>query len=244
VKDVAHIVVVVPTTRRWREIDGHAVGIVQVPIRVLLVVTALVPLGDHEGGHGVHYPLGGGLHAGVGHVLLDQAGKIVQVQVLVVEVDDAAHADVCRRGEDVELADAGLAAADDELAESIKQYGIIQPIVVKKESGKYRIVAGERRFRAAKIAGLRELKAIMELACVMTNSDTIEAENILFNSSNAKSDFLLEEDTLKGYVQKIVGYYLNKYNNNVMVVADKLDIGKSTIYRMLKNNGHPGGLLG
>ncbi|HDT11905.1 MAG TPA: ParB/RepB/Spo0J family partition protein [bacterium] len=48
-----------------------------------------------------------------------------------------------------------------ELAESIKQYGIIQPIVVKKESGKYRIVAGERRFRAAKIAGLTELKAII-----------------------------------------------------------------------------------
>jgi transcriptional regulator of acetoin/glycerol metabolism len=37
-------------------------------------------------------------------------------------------------------------------------------------------------------------------------------------------------------VQKIVKYYLQKYNNNVMVVAKKLDIGKSTIYRMLKNN--------
>ena len=44
-----------------------------------------------------------------------------------------------------------------ELAESIKQYGIIQPILVKKEGTVYRIVAGERRFRAAQIAGLKEV---------------------------------------------------------------------------------------
>ena len=83
---------------------------------------------------------------------------------------------------------------------------------------------------------VRELKAVMELSCVLTNSGVIEEEHITFNSTNAKSDFLLEEDTLTGYVRKIVKYYLQKYNNNVMVVAKKLDIGKSTIYRMLKNN--------
>ena len=48
-----------------------------------------------------------------------------------------------------------------ELSESIKQYGVIQPILVKKEGSKYRIVAGERRYRAAKMAGLTELKAIL-----------------------------------------------------------------------------------
>lgn len=83
---------------------------------------------------------------------------------------------------------------------------------------------------------VRELKAVMELACVLTNSDSIEEDHITFNSINAKSDFLLEEDSLQGYVKKIVKFYLQKYNNNVMVVAKKLDIGKSTIYRMLKNN--------
>lgn len=45
----------------------------------------------------------------------------------------------------------------EELAESIRQYGIIQPIVVKKEGAFYRIVAGERRFRAAKLAGLTQV---------------------------------------------------------------------------------------
>ena len=83
---------------------------------------------------------------------------------------------------------------------------------------------------------VRELKAVMELSCVLTNSGVIAEDHITFNSTNAKSDFLLEEDTLQGYVKKIVKYYLQKYNNNVMVVAKKLDIGKSTIYRMLKMN--------
>ncbi|MBP5405638.1 ParB/RepB/Spo0J family partition protein [bacterium] len=45
----------------------------------------------------------------------------------------------------------------EELAESIRQYGIIQPIVVKKEGAFYRIVAGERRFRAAQMAGLTQV---------------------------------------------------------------------------------------
>ena len=45
----------------------------------------------------------------------------------------------------------------EELAESIRQYGIIQPIVVKKEGAFYRIVAGERRFRAAQLAGLSQV---------------------------------------------------------------------------------------
>ncbi len=76
----------------------------------------------------------------------------------------------------------------------------------------------------------------MELSCVLTNSGVINEDHITYNSTNAKSDFLLEEDTLQGYVKKIVKYYLQKYNNNVMVVAKKLDIGTSTIYRMLKMN--------
>lgn len=49
-----------------------------------------------------------------------------------------------------------------ELASSIKQYGILQPIILKKISSKeYIIIAGERRFRAAKIAGLSEIPAII-----------------------------------------------------------------------------------
>lgn len=47
------------------------------------------------------------------------------------------------------------------LAASIKEHGVLQPIVVTKEDGKYKIVAGERRWRASKIAGLKKIPAII-----------------------------------------------------------------------------------
>lgn len=47
------------------------------------------------------------------------------------------------------------------LAASIREHGVLQPIVVTKEDGKYKIVAGERRWRASKIAGLEKIPAII-----------------------------------------------------------------------------------
>ena len=49
-----------------------------------------------------------------------------------------------------------------ELAESIKQFGLLQPILVQKRDGYYEIIAGERRWRAAKIAGLKEVPVIIK----------------------------------------------------------------------------------
>ncbi|KYO67237.1 ParB/RepB/Spo0J family partition protein [Thermovenabulum gondwanense] len=49
-----------------------------------------------------------------------------------------------------------------ELAESIKTHGIIQPIILKKTERGYEIVAGERRWRAAKIAGLKKIPAVVK----------------------------------------------------------------------------------
>ncbi len=49
-----------------------------------------------------------------------------------------------------------------ELSESIKSFGIVQPLIVKDEGGFYSIVAGERRWRAAKIAGIKELPVIIK----------------------------------------------------------------------------------
>lgn len=81
---------------------------------------------------------------------------------------------------------------------------------------------------------IRELKSIIELSAVMANSDEIEEEDISFNSISKESNFLFEEMTLRDYTFKILRYYLDKYDDNVLKVADKLDIGKSTIYRHLK----------
>ena len=49
-----------------------------------------------------------------------------------------------------------------ELAESIKQFGVIQPLIVQKRDDFYEIIAGERRWRAAKIAGLKEVPVIIK----------------------------------------------------------------------------------
>jgi DNA-binding NtrC family response regulator len=83
---------------------------------------------------------------------------------------------------------------------------------------------------------VRELKAIMELATVMTDNDQIDDSHISFNSTDLSGNFLLEENTLEEYNRKIIRYYLRKYNSNVLQVAQKLEIGKSTIYRMMKEN--------
>ena len=53
------------------------------------------------------------------------------------------------------------AEAIEALAASIKEHGVLQPIVVTKEDGRYKIVAGERRWRASKIAGLDKIPAII-----------------------------------------------------------------------------------
>ena len=67
----------------------------------------------------------------------------------------------------------------DELAESIKAHGIIQPITVRKTEGDYyEIIAGERRWRAAKLAGLREIPAIVIRADDKKTAELAMVENL------------------------------------------------------------------
>ena len=82
---------------------------------------------------------------------------------------------------------------------------------------------------------IRELKSITDLACVMSENDIIEADNIKFMKSGNAQDIFLKEMTLDEYTERIIHNYLEKYNNNVLLVAKKLNVGKSTIYRMLKD---------
>jgi len=83
---------------------------------------------------------------------------------------------------------------------------------------------------------IRELKAVVELGCVMTNGEEIEAGDIHFQNDNEPMDWLKEELTLRDFERKLIRFYLDRYDNNVLTVAAKLDIGKSTIYRMIQNN--------
>lgn len=96
--------------------------------------------------------------------------------------------------------------------------------------------AQKRLLNYAFPGNIRELKAVIELACVMADNDTIEEDNIIFNNARNMTDLLSKEMSLREYNNSIVQNYLDKYDGNVLLVAKKLDIGKSTIYRMIQNN--------
>ena len=83
---------------------------------------------------------------------------------------------------------------------------------------------------------IRELKALIELAAVMTDNDEIIGDDITFGSTGSMDNFLLEETSLEEYNRRIIRFFLTKYDNKVRLVAKKLDIGKTTIYRLINDN--------
>ena len=105
----------------------------------------------------------------------------------------------------------------EELAQSIKEYGLIQPIVVTKKEGYYSIIAGERRWRASKIAGLKEIPAIIREDDERINQEISLIEN-------------MQREDLNPY-EKAVGIktLIDNYDMSQEEVAKKLGKGRSTI---------------
>ena len=94
--------------------------------------------------------------------------------------------------------------------------------------------AAQKKLLAYHFPGnVRELKSLMELAAVISDGDTIEDKDIMIESSEALSDLFMKEKTLKEYEIQIFQYFLDRYND-VLEVAKKLDVGKSTIYRLIQ----------
>jgi len=83
---------------------------------------------------------------------------------------------------------------------------------------------------------VRELRSVIELAIVMADTDVIESEDLSFGTDELESISNNHELTLKEHTRHIIKAYLKKCNNNVKQAADKLDIGFSTIYRVLKED--------
>lgn len=81
---------------------------------------------------------------------------------------------------------------------------------------------------------IRELKSVIELAITLADGDEITGENILLGNNALMEETFKQELSLRDYNIRIVKKYLEKYNNDIKLVADKLDIGVATIYRMLK----------
>lgn len=101
------------------------------------------------------------------------------------------------------------------LSESIKEHGVLQPIVVTHEDGKYKIVAGERRWRASKLAGLKKIPAIVR---------TLDSQNRLELSiiENAQREDLNAVELATAYAK-----LKTQFNMSVAEIAKK--VGKSEI---------------
>ena len=85
---------------------------------------------------------------------------------------------------------------------------------------------------------IRELKSIIELAVTLSDSTEITEDNLVFGGQNMMDSLLNVEQTMRDYNIEIVNRFLAKYNNNIKLVAEKLDIGVATIYRMLKEENN------
>ena len=110
----------------------------------------------------------------------------------------------------------------EELAESIKEYGLIQPIVVTKKDGYYGIVAGERRWRASKIAGLTDIPAIIREDNERINSEISLIEN-------------MQREDLNPYEKALgVRTLIDNYGFSQEEVAKKLGKGRSTIANIVR----------
>ena len=108
------------------------------------------------------------------------------------------------------------------LAGSIREHGVLQPIVVTREDGKYKIVAGERRWRAAKIAGLEKIPAIIR---------TLDSQNRLELSiiENAQREDLNAIELATAYAK-----LASQFNLSVEDIAAKVGKSEASVTNMLR----------
>lgn len=105
-----------------------------------------------------------------------------------------------------------------ELAKSIKEYGVIQPIIVTKiTDSRYRIVAGERRWRAARIAGMDTIRAIVEDYSTQTITEVALIENLQREDLNP--------------IEEAVGYHelMTRYKLTQEKVSERVGKSRSAI---------------
>jgi len=112
----------------------------------------------------------------------------------------------------------------EELAESIKRYGVIQPIIVVKKDDYYEIVAGERRWRASKKAGLKEIPAIVREGDERKNKEIALIENVQREDLNAYEKALGIKELMDEYgltqqeVSEILGKSRSSIANTVRIL--------------------------
>lgn len=108
------------------------------------------------------------------------------------------------------------------LASSIKEHGILQPIVVTREDGKYKIVAGERRWRASKLAGLTKVPVIVR---------TLDLQNRLELSiiENAQREDLNAIELATAYAKLKA-----QFNLTAKEIAEKVGKSESSVFNTMR----------
>ena len=117
------------------------------------------------------------------------------------------------------------------LSKSIKEYGVIQPIIVREKAGKFQIVAGERRYRASKLAELEEIPAII------MDLDDFKVDKISLIENIQREDLSLEEEALAyqrlieehGLTQKELASELSKSRSYISNTLRLLKLDKEIL---------------
>ncbi|MDO4870897.1 MAG: ParB/RepB/Spo0J family partition protein [Candidatus Saccharibacteria bacterium] len=111
------------------------------------------------------------------------------------------------------------------LAQSIKQHGVLQPIVVIKKGDKYKIVAGERRYRASKLVGLKKIPAIIRTLSAQNRLELSLIENVQRQDLNvieiATGYLKLREQfnlTLKQISERVSGKTVGAISNTMRLL--------------------------
>lgn len=141
----------------------------------------------------------------------------------------------------------------EELADSIKQYGVVQPLVVQKRDGYYEIIAGERRWRAAKLAKIKEVPVIIKDYSPQEIMEIALIENIQRQDLNpieeamAYKRLIDEYDLLQDEVAKKVSKSRSAVTNSMrllklpeevqqMLVNEDLSMGHARALLAIDNN--------
>jgi len=140
-------------------------------------------------------------------------------------------------------------AALDELAHSIGARGVIQPIVVRPKDGRYQIVAGERRWRAAQRAHLHEIPAIVR---DFTEAETLEialVENLQREDLNAVEEAQAYSKLIGqfGHTQDALARLVHKSRSHVTNLLRLLDLPKAVLDHVVQGHiqmGHARALIG
>ncbi len=182
----------------------------------------------------------GGLGKGLDALFEDNSGDINSVTLIPISDIEPNKGQPRQNFEDSALAD---------LADSIREHGVLQPIILKPlHNGRYQIVAGERRWRASRMAGLSEMPAIIKELSPSATMEIALIENLQRENLNPLEESLGYASLINehGYTQETLAQKMGKSRP---VVANSLRLLKlpEEVQKLLKDGeistGHAKALL-